>query len=270
VSRIFINYRREDALPYADRLQEALSEHFGPSAVFRDVDTIEPGLDFVEAIDRALNRTEVMLVLIGQDWLVSSKGERRLHEPEDYVCLEIAAGLKRPNVRVVPVLVGGATMPRAADLPEQISALTRRHAFEMTDGRFRYDRDELLRRLDGVLGAGADAASLDTAPSSTPPVRATAPVAPQPSEPAPPPPTPVHPPSPPSDSNPTKHYVRWGWILAGASLIIPLLAIGGIVLGAITIAKGGGRRTGMGIGIIVASFVIGLFSLFFWIGASSA
>jgi hypothetical protein len=65
MSRIFISYRREDTLPYADRLQEDLGEHYGADEIFRDMDTIEPGIDFVNAIDRALSQTEIMLVLIG-------------------------------------------------------------------------------------------------------------------------------------------------------------------------------------------------------------
>ena len=153
MNRIFINYRRDDSLLYADRLQEVLSEHFGPDEVFRDVDTIEMGLDFVHAIDRALRQADVMLVVIGQHWLVSPDGRTRLQDPDDYVRLEVAGGLERPNVRVIPVLVGGADMPRSDDLPDDLASLTRRHAFEMTDNRWRYDRDELVRRLSRVLEA---------------------------------------------------------------------------------------------------------------------
>jgi TIR domain len=147
MSRIFISYRREDSLPYADRLQEDLSEHYGAGEIFRDMDTIGPGMDFVHAIDRALSRTEIMLVLIGPKWL-SPEGSRRLHEDGDFVRIEIAAGLRRENVRVIPLLVGGAKMPAAEELPADILPLSRRNAFEIRNESWRTDRAELLRKLD--------------------------------------------------------------------------------------------------------------------------
>ena len=156
MNSIFISYRRGDTLLYADRLQEELGEHFGPDEVFRDMDTITLGSDFVEAIDNALNDAEIMLVMIGPKWL-GAEGSRRLHEPDDFVRIEIAAGLKRSDVRVIPVLVGGATMPTEADLPEDIGTLTRRHAFEMTDRHWRRDRAELLDNLNDILGADQEA-----------------------------------------------------------------------------------------------------------------
>jgi hypothetical protein len=249
MNRIFINYRRQDSLPYADRLQEALGEHYGSDEVFRDVDTIEPGLDFMDAIERALNQSKVVLVLIGSHWLVDRDGRSRLQEPDDYVRLEIAAALRRTDVRVIPVLVGGGTMPSPDDLPQDLTSLTRRNAFEMTDARWRFDRDELLRRLDRALGNGKVAQPPEVA---------------QPPSPVLPPPAP-QPPTPQTPDR-ARPFVVWGWILTGASLLIPFLALGAIVLGALVISRGGGRRTGMGIGIIVAAIVVGLFSISFWTG----
>lgn len=196
MNRIFINYRRDDSLLYADRLQEVLSEHFGPDEVFRDVDTIEMGLDFVHAIDRALSQADVMLVLIGRHWLVGADGRTRLQDPDDYVRLEVARGLERPNVRVIPVLVGGADMPRSDDLPDDLAPLTRRHAFEMTDDRWRYDRDELVRRLGRVLEAeglthkpGSNGGTGAAAYAAPAPVRGSDMEAERPLPPAPPPET---------------------------------------------------------------------------------
>lgn len=154
MSRIFISYRREDTLVYADRLQEELGEHFGPDEVFRDLDAIAPGIDFVTAIDRALDQSEIMLVLIGPDWL-SPDARRRLHERGDYVRVEIAAGLRKPTIRVIPVLLRGAHMPKTTDLPEDVRPLSRRNAFEMIDTRWRADRAELMRQLDRVLSGEA-------------------------------------------------------------------------------------------------------------------
>jgi hypothetical protein len=241
VSRIFINYRREDALTYADRLQETLSEHYGTDEVFRDVDAIEPGVDFVDAIDRALSRADVMLVLIGPHWLVSRDGRRRLHDPEDYVCLEIAAGLTRPNVRVIPVLVGGSTMPTREELPEAIASLTRRHAFEMTDSRWRSDRDALLHRLDRVFEVGTVVTGADQPGDAEPPPAPTAEPVRQPDDrartdsvavvPQPPGPVPGAAEDHKSPSSPSmRRNRRWIAAIVAASLLAAGIAVGAVLL----------------------------------------
>ena len=115
--------------------------------MFRDLDTIEPGLDFVDAIDHALSDAEVMLVVIGPRWLSDGAGSR-LHQASDYVRLEIEAGLRQPGLRVIPVLVGGAVMPSADELPEELQALTRRNGVEMIDRRWRTDTAQLVGVLE--------------------------------------------------------------------------------------------------------------------------
>jgi hypothetical protein len=72
----------------------------------------------------------------------------RLHQPDDYVHLEIEAGLRRGDVRVIPVLVGGAVMPSADELPEDLQALTRRNGVEMIDRRWRTDEAQLVGVLE--------------------------------------------------------------------------------------------------------------------------
>ena len=65
--------------------------HFGADRVFMDVQGIEPGVDFVEAIERALVSCEILIVLIGKDWLATdAAGRRRLDDPADFVRLETA------------------------------------------------------------------------------------------------------------------------------------------------------------------------------------
>src|SRR5262245_54500109 len=116
----FISYRREDAAGYAGRLRESLERRLGAARVFRDVDTIQPGQDFVKAIEARLADCKVMLVIIGREWLDArnAAGARRLDDPFDFVRLEVAAGLARVDVLVVPVLVEEAPMPTAAQLPD--------------------------------------------------------------------------------------------------------------------------------------------------------
>jgi len=149
---IFISYRREEAAAYAGWLADALNEHFGEQRVFRDIDSIEPGLDFVEAVDRAIGSSEVLLVVVDKQWLTATdeSGRPRLHNPHDYVRLEVAAALQR-NIRVVPLLVQGASMPQPEELPEDLAPLTRRNAFQLYDSRWREDARRLITNLDRVV-----------------------------------------------------------------------------------------------------------------------
>ena len=145
----FISYRREDSAGYAGRLHEELQERFGPRQLFRDVDTLRAGQDFDEAIRQRLRQCQACVVMIGPNWLTSqtASGERRLHQPGDYVCMEIAAALARSEVLVIPVLVGGATMPAAEELPEAIRGLARRHAMSVRDETWEADMDRLAAAL---------------------------------------------------------------------------------------------------------------------------
>jgi hypothetical protein len=146
---IFISYRRGDASGYAGRLRESLDRRLGAGQVFRDVDTIQPGQDFVEVIETRVGECRALLALIGQEWLAAADaaGNRRLSLAGDFVTLEIASALKRPDVLVVPVLVEGARMPEADELPELIRRLAYRQAMAVRDETW----DEDIDRLAAVL-----------------------------------------------------------------------------------------------------------------------
>ena len=104
---IFISYRREDSCAYAGRLYDHLIEQFGKDRVFMDVDSIEPGVDFVEVLQNTVSSCDVLIAVIGQHWLTAADTEgRRLDHPEDFVRVEISTALSR-NVRVIPALVAG-------------------------------------------------------------------------------------------------------------------------------------------------------------------
>lgn len=149
---IFLNYRRDDTAGHAGRLFDRLNQRF-PGRVFRDVTGIAYGLDFVEEIERKLASCQVLIVLIGRYWLTLTDegGRRRLDDENDFVRLEIVAGLRR-NVRVIPVLVNGARMPRAAELPEDLRPLTKRQALEITEPDFDNDAARLIHALEEALG----------------------------------------------------------------------------------------------------------------------
>jgi hypothetical protein len=150
--QIFISYRREDSSAWAGRLSDRLSSHFPSNQIFMDVDTIEPGMDFVEAIEESVGSCDVLIAVIGTRWLNSSNpaGKRRLEIPEDSVRVEISTALKR-GIRVIPVLVEGATMPEAADLPDELMALVRRNALKLSHDRFRAESDLLASTVGRVL-----------------------------------------------------------------------------------------------------------------------
>jgi hypothetical protein len=150
--RIFISYRREETSYPAAWLYDRLADRFGGGQVFKDVDSIQLGDDFVEVIHRAVGSCDVLLALIGDQWLTvtDQHGRRRLDNPDDFVRLEIEAALTR-NVRVIPILVEGAPMPRPEELPESLRRLVRRQALQLSPERFEFDTNRLLKVLEATL-----------------------------------------------------------------------------------------------------------------------
>lgn len=148
MSGIFLSYRRDDASGWAGRLYEHLVRDWGAGQVFMDIDAIEPGDDFREAIARTMQSCEVVLVVIGPNWLQMRDefGNRRLEDEADTHRAEVIAALEA-DVRVVPVLVGDAGMPKASDLPEVLRSLAYRNAAVIEDRRFAADVAELLSSL---------------------------------------------------------------------------------------------------------------------------
>jgi hypothetical protein len=152
--RVFLSYRRGDAGGYAGRLSDGLLQRLGPRSVFQDVTAINPGQDFTLAIDRALADCDAALAVIGPGWLSAStpQGTRRLLDADDYVRLELARALRR-GIRVVPVLVGGARLPEASDLPDDLQGLAQRQALELHDETWHHDVNGLVRSLRGAQAA---------------------------------------------------------------------------------------------------------------------
>ena len=150
--RIFMSYRREDTAYPAGWLYDRLVGHFGRNQVFKDIDSIELGDNFVEVITAAVGSCNVLLALIGDRWLTvtGQDGRPRLDDPGDFVRLEIEAALTR-DVRVIPILVERARMPRADELPPSLAKLARRQALELSPSRFDADTRSLLRVLDRTI-----------------------------------------------------------------------------------------------------------------------
>lgn len=157
---IFINYRRNDSEGEAGRLFDELANRFSENSVFMDVSAIEPGKDFRKAIDQSVATCSVLLAMIGLEWLETkdAQGRRRLDDAGDFVRIELASALRR-DIPVVPVLVRGAKMPVAEQLPDDLKELAFRNAVELTHARWKSDVQILVRALQPHIGVDADCES---------------------------------------------------------------------------------------------------------------
>ena len=151
---VFISYRRCDAGPYARLLQVRLGQHLPGTPVFMDLDSIEAGADFAEAIKAALESCRVLIALIGPKWLTVSdaEGRPRLDDPDDCVRFEIRTALEH-RARVIPVLVDGVTMPHRRQLPDDLAKLARLNALQMSYDRYEYDESRLISITQKTLAA---------------------------------------------------------------------------------------------------------------------
>jgi hypothetical protein len=297
---VFISYRRGDALGHAGRLYDRLATFFHEDYLFMDLERMPPGVDFVREIEERVGSCDVLLAIIGPDWLTikDDNGNVRLEDPQDFMRLEVKIGLARDDVVVIPVLVGGARMPTAAQLPEGLKALSRRHALDISASRWEFDTQRLVDAIrDHTRGRipappSGSASPPDEPPTPGPverrprrrieiepePMPARQPVAVGDKPPTLPPiapksPTVVAPstpevtaPPPPEDRS--KPFRTWGWILGTiGAIVVPLLAIVAIVFGCLVISRSDGRRTGTGVAIIVVSIFAGFFGLGIWASA---
>lgn len=139
--KIFLSYRRNDSAGYAGRLRDSLCARLRRSHVFLDRENVGPGDEFEETVVAAAGSHDVLIAVIGPDWL-----SPRLEDPGDLVRRELLAALEQTR-RVVPVLVGGATMPTAEELPKALAPLAGRSPFAMSDARWDYDVESLVRSL---------------------------------------------------------------------------------------------------------------------------
>ncbi|MBU2582739.1 MAG: TIR domain-containing protein [Alphaproteobacteria bacterium] len=151
---IFISYRRDDSAGTTGRIYDRLVSSFPDDGVFMDVDAAMHGLDFVKVLSDKIATTDLVAVIIGPNWLTAHnhQGERRIDTADDFVRIEVSAALQR-DVPVIPVLVDGARMPTAQELPQDLKALARRHAVELRNARFSDDAGTLVRVISERLGA---------------------------------------------------------------------------------------------------------------------
>lgn len=159
-AKLFLCYRRDDSAHFAGRVQDRLGSEFGRDLLFMDVDTIPLGLNFSKVLREEVAKCRVLLAMIGPNWLdaVDKDGNRRLDDPNDFVRIEIAAALQR-DIPVIPILLDGARVPKADELPKDLGELSMRNGLDVRHASFHDDIDRLVRNLKGQLG-GLDAEEL--------------------------------------------------------------------------------------------------------------
>jgi hypothetical protein len=154
--KIFISYRRADSKYVVDRIRDRLIAAFGEESIFRDIESIPLGKDFRTVLESETGGCNVMLVVIGQQWLniTDAHGNKRLFDQNDFTRIEVETGLQRDGVLVIPVLVMGMemkNMPTAMELPESLSSLAFRNAIEVRDDPdFDHDMQRLISNIKPV------------------------------------------------------------------------------------------------------------------------
>jgi hypothetical protein len=147
---IFISYRRQDSGDVTGRIYDRLVQQFGKEAIFKDVDSIPLGVDFRAVLDKAVGQCDLLLAVIGRQWLSSQNesGARRLDDSRDFVRIEIESAMRR-DIPVIPLLVQGAGMPGENDLPPSLQALVFRNAIPIRpDPDFHNDVDRLIKGVE--------------------------------------------------------------------------------------------------------------------------
>lgn len=153
--KVFISYRRDDSRWVSGRIYDALAARYGAANVFKDVYTIPLGVDFRNYLDAQVGQCDVMLVVIGAQWLsvTDDTGQRRLDNPADFTRIEIEQALQR-TIPVIPVLVDGTRMPRANELPESLAPLAFRNAAAVRDADFPADMERLIVSVEAINVTG--------------------------------------------------------------------------------------------------------------------
>jgi hypothetical protein len=166
---IALSYRRDDSQAVTGRLFDRLAAHFGRDTVFRDIDSISPGTDFRLQVKEALGHCAVLVAVIGRAWRGPTRaGRARILDETDPVRIEIEIAL-RQGVPIIPVLVGGARMPSADQVPDSIRSLLFRHGCRVDPGEdFDHHADRLIREIERSVPGAVRPSASEGAPARPP------------------------------------------------------------------------------------------------------
>ena len=157
--KIAISYRRADSEAMTGRIFDRLASYYGRDVIFRDIDSIPPGIDFRVHINEMLRQTNVLLAVVGPQWLgAAGGGVERIHQESDAVRVEIETALRR-RTPLLPILIGNTEMPSPDRLPPSLKDFAFRNALRVDTGQdFDYHMDRLIRSIDGILESVAKVA----------------------------------------------------------------------------------------------------------------
>ena len=158
--RILISYRQADTQHITGRIFDRLAFHYGRGSIFRDIDSIRPGIDFHDQISEALTEADVLLAIVGPKWL--GRRGTRINDESDMVRVELETALKT-RIPIIPVLIDGTKMPNAGQLPASLKKFVFRQAVTIDSGvDFDNHMDRLRREIDCILAAGTKIAEGST------------------------------------------------------------------------------------------------------------
>src|SRR5262245_47150282 len=151
-AKVFISYRRDDSAGHAGRVRDRLERELGRDLLFMDVDAIPLGTNFSKVLHEEVAKCGVLLAVIGPNWsdVRDEHGHRRLDDRNDFVRIEIAAALQR-DIPVIPILLDGARIPKADQLPDDLKELSSRNGLDVRHASFHTDMDRLILGLKGKL-----------------------------------------------------------------------------------------------------------------------
>ena len=153
--KIFISYRRADSKSVVDRLRDWLIKAYGEHSVFRDIESISPGENYVSKLEKETATCDVMLVVIGPKWatMTDDQGRQRLSVADDWTRIEVERGLAHKDILVIPVLIAEAKMPGRNEIPDSICDLVYRNGISVrNDPDFKHDMERLLQTIDAHTG----------------------------------------------------------------------------------------------------------------------
>ena len=149
---ITISYRRADSGADAGRICERLRKTYGKKSVVMDIDNIPYGVNFLNRMNEILNKTDILVAVVGRDWLGHEPdGTRQIDKETDFVRIEVETALKR-GIPIIPVLVSRAEIPKPDDLPVPIREFTYYNGAVVDYGRdFDVHMDRLIAAMNEIL-----------------------------------------------------------------------------------------------------------------------
>src|SRR4051812_19592003 len=149
--RIFISYRRSDSAAVVGHIYERLAARYKAESVFRDINKMPLGKDFYDHIKKELSGSDVVLVVVGPQWLaIDAQGQSRIQQSDDPVRLEVEAALQS-GATVIPVMVDDAALPKSKDLPESLKTFPALAGTRINVEDFDHHLERLMQSIDGVL-----------------------------------------------------------------------------------------------------------------------